>query len=117
GVEDAQPDVRRTVAEREDPAVAGELVALAGFAVPQLQPRLHERVVVHGRAVVGAAGDGHGAVFTPGETKRHGQARADAVAGDDQRGAIGELVADLAAALVGGTRGDADDAAGPLVDQ
>ena len=87
GVHAAEADVHRAVAEREDPAVARQQVALARLAVPQLEVGLHERVLVPRGAVVRADGGPHGPVVAALPPDREREARADAVGRDHYRGA------------------------------
>ena len=116
GVEDAEADVDGAVADAEDPAVAGQQVALARLAVPQLQPRLEPVVVVARARVVGADGDAHRAVVALLQAHREAEPGGVAVGRDHDRGAVGDLVADLAAVVVDRLGGDADDAAGGVVE-
>ena len=66
--------------------------------------------------VVGADRDPHRAVLAALEAERDGDPGGDAVGGDHDRGGVGLLVPDPAAAVVDRLRGDAGDAAGALVD-
>ena len=105
GVEDTEADVAGAVAHPEDPAVAGHQGGFAGFAVPELQPRLEVVVVAARGTVVGAVGHPHRAVGTLVQPHGDRQARGVAVGGHHQRSAV----------LVAVTGPHPDDAAGAVV--
>ena len=115
GAQRAEADVRRAVAQREDPAVAGQQVGLALRTVPDLEMALHPLLVVTRGLEIGAHGDAHGALVHALDAESERDACAHAVSSDHQRSGVGDLVAHLAPLLVRLLRGDAGDTAGALV--
>ena len=86
GREQADADVHPAVAHREDPAVAGDHVALG---VADVEVGLNEGVVVAVRAVVAAQGHAHGEVPAPGRAQHAADPRVGTVGHHDVAGLDG----------------------------
>ena len=93
GGQGADADVHLAGAEREDPAVAGQDLAVLAA---QLEVRADPRVVGHPGGDVGAAGDAVDGVAVPLAAEHLAQRRADAVG--DHEPAAGDLEASAVAA-------------------
>src|SRR5690606_18516551 len=87
----------------------------ARLPVPQLQVRLHHRVVVARAPEVGADRDAHGAVVVLLDAHRRGQPGRDATGVDDDAGVVGALLPRPPALGVHRAGGDAEDASRALV--